>query len=376
MARSISVGSAVVFASACVTAGVVISRVTAGPLDPPAGPVAPTHKTLSDVEPRIAISSTNTPGTATAVYRISQGGSYYLTANVLGATGKAGISVETPDPVTIDLNGFTLRGVSGATDGINNALGSRITVLNGTVSNWPGNGVEASTARGVTASFNGQRGISAGPRAWIEQCMVDSNGSGGAYGIVAGDSSTVSDCVVRSNGAGGISVADGSRVADCIVASNATVASSSSNYGIYTMYDCNIERCRVNANGTTSNASSGGILAGTGTAVRECSLYGNVNVGISAAGETFIVANHVNNVYLGSPAVGILVTGNYGRIEANHVDLCGVGIRAGSATNSNVVVRNSARGNTVNYDIFPSNDFGPFGAALTSTNPWANLQGP
>ena len=34
----------------------------AGPLDPPVGPITPTFKTLTEVEPRIAINATNTPG--------------------------------------------------------------------------------------------------------------------------------------------------------------------------------------------------------------------------------------------------------------------------------------------------------------------------
>lgn len=35
------------------------AMLTAGPLDPPAGPVAPTYKTLQEVEPRIALSQTS-----------------------------------------------------------------------------------------------------------------------------------------------------------------------------------------------------------------------------------------------------------------------------------------------------------------------------
>ncbi len=36
--------------------------VSAGDLNPPSGPVTPTMKTLTEVEPRIAINATNTPG--------------------------------------------------------------------------------------------------------------------------------------------------------------------------------------------------------------------------------------------------------------------------------------------------------------------------
>src|SRR5437868_1893082 len=54
----------------------------AGPLNPPAGPVAPSYKTLTEVEPRIAVNATNTPGNSAYSYRITQQGSYYLTGDV------------------------------------------------------------------------------------------------------------------------------------------------------------------------------------------------------------------------------------------------------------------------------------------------------
>ncbi|HZW07714.1 MAG TPA: hypothetical protein VFF65_11385, partial [Phycisphaerales bacterium] len=61
-----------------------------GPLNPPAGPVAPT----SGPEPRIPINALNTPGTALAQFRISQPGSYYLPGNITAPAGATGILVE------------------------------------------------------------------------------------------------------------------------------------------------------------------------------------------------------------------------------------------------------------------------------------------
>lgn len=54
----------------------------AGDLNPPAGPVSPTHKTLTEIEPRTAISMANTPGDADSLFKITQPGSYYLTGNI------------------------------------------------------------------------------------------------------------------------------------------------------------------------------------------------------------------------------------------------------------------------------------------------------
>lgn len=43
----------------------------AGDVNPPAGPVGGTMKTLSEVELRIGINATNTPGDADSLYRIT-----------------------------------------------------------------------------------------------------------------------------------------------------------------------------------------------------------------------------------------------------------------------------------------------------------------
>src|SRR6476661_5778712 len=63
-----------------------------GSLTPPGAP-APTMRSLDQIEPRKPIDSTNTPGDATSVFKIVASGSYYLTGNVTGASGKHGISV-------------------------------------------------------------------------------------------------------------------------------------------------------------------------------------------------------------------------------------------------------------------------------------------
>lgn len=51
----------------------------AGPLDPPSGAIAPTYKTLAQVEPRIPLTQETAPGDANSTFRITQQGSYYLT---------------------------------------------------------------------------------------------------------------------------------------------------------------------------------------------------------------------------------------------------------------------------------------------------------
>src|ERR1051326_7927174 len=113
--------------------GLAVSAALAGPLNPPGGPVSSSYKTLSEVEPRIAINATNTPGDSTCTYLITQPGSYYLTGNVTGASARSGIKIAASD-VTLDLNGFTLTGVSGSYVAIG-VVGApaNVTVMHGVV---------------------------------------------------------------------------------------------------------------------------------------------------------------------------------------------------------------------------------------------------
>src|SRR5689334_4165953 len=112
-------------------------RALAGPLNPPAGPVAPSLKTLPEVEPRTAINSTNTPGDDTTLYRISQPGSYYLTGDITGIPGKASIAIACAQ-ATIDLNGFK---ITGGGDGIDVYYNCIFTIKNGVVTGCNGGGV-------------------------------------------------------------------------------------------------------------------------------------------------------------------------------------------------------------------------------------------
>ena len=113
----------------------------AGPIDPPAGAVASTYKTLTEVEPRTIVSAVNTPGTTSSVYRITAPGSYYLDRTLLGVAGRTCISIES-DNVTLDLNGFSIQGVGGSLDGIFvNGTRRNITVRNGTIRGFGGAGI-------------------------------------------------------------------------------------------------------------------------------------------------------------------------------------------------------------------------------------------
>lgn len=115
----------------------------AGPLNPPGGPVTSTGKTLTEVEPRVAINATNTPGDAEYSFKITQPGSYYLTGDIIGVAGKNGINIAASH-VTLDLNGFSVRGNGPFQDGIAAVAGGlrNIQIYNGSAVGWGRYGVD------------------------------------------------------------------------------------------------------------------------------------------------------------------------------------------------------------------------------------------
>ena len=115
---------------------VAVIMVVAGDMDPPpeawqnGNPVS-TMKDMNQLEPRTPISS--------LPYVITNSGSYYVTANLMGTMTNNGITIYTND-VILDLGGFTLKGApasnsySGIT--VSNGPYKNITVRNGVLRGW------------------------------------------------------------------------------------------------------------------------------------------------------------------------------------------------------------------------------------------------
>jgi hypothetical protein len=220
----------------------------AGPLDPPTGPITPTSKTLAEIEPRIAINATNTPGDADSVFRISQPGSYYLTGNVLGEANKRGVEIAASN-VTLDLAGFVVDGQSivSTLDGI--ALdGSTISIIirNGQVRGWGDGGIDLFSPA-----------IAPGNR--VENVIARNNMG---TGISPSDSASVIGCSAISNGGGGIAVSSSATIVNCIARANTGA-------GILTGSGCIIENSTARLNTGT------GISVGTGSLARGCSAFDN-----------------------------------------------------------------------------------------------------
>jgi hypothetical protein len=312
--------------------------VLAGDLFPPIGPIAPTMKTLTEVEPRIAISSTNTPGDADSVFKITEGGGYYLSGNVIGEPGKFGIEVFTADHVTIDLNGYALLGVPGSLNGIGGFANAII--RNGAASGWGGDGIHVS------------RGI-------IDHVHVSNNGQNGIRGAWG---NVITDCDAEANGSAGISVGDVSRIHGCV---------SKGNMGKGIMLDgvVVVTECVIYAN------QAGGIRGGLAT-IQDCVLFSNTGAAIEVIGFSVVRNNNMS-----ANGTGVLASGNGNHIEGNSAFTGGVGFDIDGT--ENFVIRNTARGNLTDFDIAAGNAHGPIvnvtgvgdiSATVGADHPWANFR--
>lgn len=171
-----------------------------GPLEPPTGAITPTDATLL-----------NDQGQSYPIV-ITEPGLYRLTSDLTPGTGRA-ILVAAND-VTLDLNGFTIRG-NGSGDGVRVVFPESGTfteyantrIMNGTIASFS-LGVTSSVSDGlgafsllVDSSFSDLTirdcsvGIQCGSGSVVHGCRFHSNGSG----LLAGRGTTVSGCQFKDN---------------------------------------------------------------------------------------------------------------------------------------------------------------------------------
>ena len=369
----------------------------AGPLDPPAGPVTSTYKTLTEVEPRTAINLTNTPGDADSLFKITQRGSYYLTGNITGVPGRHGIEI-VASGVTLDLMGFDLVGSAevAALDGVSvTALNlTNITIRNGSVRGWGGDGVDVGNSSnnlldGLRASANTGNGIAIGTGSTISGCSAYNNTAIGIWavagstvtgctaysnngdGIVAGEGSTVTGCTAYLNGelfftANGIRAGSGSTVTGC-------TAHSNTGDGIFASSGSTVTGCTAHSN------TRDGISAGSGSTVAGCTSSFNFGNGISASSSSTVtgctarlnngdgiqfdsdcrVTDNIceSNGFGAGSGAGIFATGGDNRIEGNHCTDNDRGIDVDAA--GNIIIRNTCASNAINWVIAANNYYGP-----------------
>ena len=348
----------------------------AGPLTPPVGPVASTGKTLTEIEPRIAISPTNTPGdndSSPSLFKITQPGSYYLTGNIAGVVGKHGIEITTSG-VTLDLCGFDLVGVPamGFFDGVSVTVAnlSNVTVINGSVRGWGSDGVDLGSfavlngrIEGVHGSGNVGTGVRGGNSFAVANCSANANTG---FGIVVGGGSavtnctassntntglfsftgcTITNCAAFSNGILGFSVSTGSTVTNCSAVSN-------TGNGFSVALACTVIDCSAYQN------TGDGIVVTSGSTIADCTATFNSGDGIEVGSDCTVRGNTCDNNGNGtSDGAGIHATGNDNRIEGNQCTDADRGIDVDSI--GNIIFRNTCAGNTPNWDIAANNYYGP-----------------
>lgn len=408
--RRVLLGAAGLAGIAALAAG----RAKAGPIDPPAGPVGPTAKPLSEVEPRTAVSDANTPGNASARYRITRPGSYYLLDNILNVIGKHGVEIASSD-VTLDLCGFELTMLPGAGsfDGVTVPAGTLtgITVLNGTLRNWGRHGLNLSASHsrveGVRAASCGQVGIFSGDRSVVSRCSAVGCGS---TGVVAGFYASISDCTASANTFTGIAANAGSAVERCTAEGNGTTGISGGG---------TIARCAASNNGgdgisvgsqgtatgCVAIGNSTGIRGSVGAVITACTAAENTQSGISVNDGGSIIDcaamdNTVENIRCADGCLvrscnafannsfptqtNIRATGGENRLEHNNATGGSIGFSVGGA--GNILIANTARNNTTNYALVAGNICLVVSAAAAgaisgssggvspgTTNPWANF---
>ncbi len=345
----------------------------AGPLDPPAGPIAPTGKPLQELEPRIMVSDANTPGDSACVYRITRSGSYYLGGNLQGVSSKSGIIIAAEN-VTLDLNGFVVQGVTGSLTGIalsTSGTFNNVAVRSGTIDGWGTSGVDlagnfvsqGSRLENLTASNCKVYGLRSGGYGIVRNCNATRIGPAtgvSSYGVIGFSGSTVDGCsasnstgygvVIGTNGLlrnssavscsiAGISALGSAQILNCSATNNPGVGITCYQDG-NTISGVQIIDCVANAN------QGGGIeLSSQSSAVR-CLVSNNLVFGIRAKADRNLISDNS----ISKNALGVWLIGT-----------------------SNVVIRNALIGNDQPTSAVSGNDIGPLNSTSLASNPWSNI---
>lgn len=309
----------------------------AGPITPPPGPVAGTHKTLTEVEPRIAINAVNTPGDAGSVYRISQAGSYYLTGNLALTDGRSGIVIGVSGAV-VDLNGFTISGGTSGAAGVKDLAGGSV-VRNGSVLSTPAGGIivgEGSLVEDVSvAASSFTNAITIGERSVVRRATV----VGGT--AVRADRRCVIEDVLGTNVSTGVSASgkDGVVVRSSRFNSFSIGAGVDAGTGVV-VEDCTFDGMVSAVNGgngsrvvrTETNFCTTGFDLGARSVVQDCVVRWSEAYGIRAGAEL-----SMSRVWVYGGSNGGVVAANDASLDG--VTVVGTGFR-GISVGSRVTLTN------------------------------------
>ena len=351
-------------------------------------------KTLDEVEARVIVNGTNTPGDATNSFIITAPGSYYLVGNLTGKTGKHGISIRAND-VSLDLNGFALIGGGGSCGIHVPHAQSGFHLHNGSVRSWASGGVDGTTAvmlveRLCLTDNAGPAGLAVGNGSVIRDCVA----TGNIVGFRLPDRSQVSACIASENLGDGFVGTSFVSILDC-------TSSRNGGSGFDVQASCSIVRCTATRNFpdgigiragpgstitdcTVSNNGSDGIAVEAGSTVRSCTISANFRGIIARGGSCYLIDN---NCYL-NEFNGIEINdedGRGNRVDGNNCSWnkgYGIFVQVGF---DNLVIRNNAHQNGYpNYYVLDANYHLPGAAAgpivslgnvatIKEISPWANF---
>lgn len=330
----------------------------AGPLNPPPGPIQPTGKPLSEIEPRIPLSMKDAnPRPTEPLFRITRNGSYYLTEDLVTFDDRSIIGIAASS-ITLDLNGFTIGRPVRATYGDSSygiaGFARMLHIRNGTIKGCSRAAIQVSANAGrisnIIASENGYGMSIEGPIA-VEHCVSSLNDSTG----FSGDSGTTFHaCIADANAHTGFNVYDG-HVHSCTARNNRA-------WGMH-LFSTHARDCDVTHNGW------GGIRAEF-----ECMILDS------------LAQNNFGDVVVGSAMrSGFEIVGPDNRIErctaiGNAYGFSFLGANArGNFVACNYATQNNRLGSSNNYNI-PNPAANPaIGPIITNlaqaTNPFANIEG-
>ncbi len=274
-----------------------------GPLDPP-GPPAPSQANL-------IYQPADCSGFPIV---LASSGSYALAQNITmpALCAKNGIRISAAN-VSLDLRGFTVKGVGGALTGIYVDVYPGITVEHGGIRDWPGGGLYSGA---VYSQFAHLQVLQNGP--------IGAPGNGQ---VQLASWSSLSDCLVTGGAPDALGILVSGQnvtVSGCVIADNADQGLKVTGFGAH-----------ITNNYAFDNSISSGCadiwISGPFAVVEENVAIRNIN------------------------------------------DTCPFFYDSGAA--GSVIKRNTALGGTFNYQDAGcgSCDVGPIGSAAASTSPWANI---
>jgi parallel beta-helix repeat protein len=299
-------------------------------------------RSLKQIEPRTPIAS--------LPIAITECGSYYLTDCVNGSPGANGIVIQTGG-VTLDLNGFTMRGGTGSQNGIvitpQATTGGPILVRNGHLKLWGANGIMVVAGTNnvplsigdVLLSLNVGSGVvtADGACVTIQNSIAFKNGGDGfAIGFTGLDNGgTIFNSCGESNGGNGFNIRSGIVVNHCTALFN-------DEHGFRAQGGCNVTGSTARRNDKSGFFSRNSTIVG-------CVASDNADDGIEVSASSRVENNQCED----NEGAGISVSGVAVRIRKNHIVDNATGLEV--AGFEHVIEENVVQENTNNYNVIAGN---------------------